>query len=60
MNRKIKQIDVTEALERAKKNEAVYVLTFSKNPIVKRFNNLQVGDVFKDSNDYIFFVIEEG
>ena len=59
MGKKIKQIDITEALERAKKGDKVYVLTGENKPIVKQFNNLSVGDVFKDSSEYIFFVIEE-
>lgn len=59
MEKNIKQIDVTEALERTRNNKTVYVLVFGKTVTVKKFNKLPVGEVLTD-NEYIFFVIEEG
>lgn len=60
MARTIKQIDITEALERARKNEEIYVITGNKKPIIKKFNNLPVGEVMSENVEFIFFVIEEG
>lgn len=60
MNKKIRQIDITEALELAKTKEEIYVITNPDKPAVKLFKNMSVGDVLEEPNEYIFFVIEEG
>lgn len=56
---KIKQIDITEALDLTKENKSVYVITNPNKPAVKSLNNMAVGDVLKEHNEFIFFVIEE-
>lgn len=56
---KIRQIDITEALELTKVNKKIYVITNPDKPVVKSFNTMHVGDVLKDNNEFIFFVIEE-
>lgn len=59
MEKKIKQIEITEALERARNNETVYVLVLGKTVTVKKFNTLPVGKALTN-NEFIFFVVEEG
>ncbi len=56
---KIKQIDITEALELTKKGDKVYVISFGKIPVIKSFNKLSVGDVLADNSGYIFVIFEE-
>lgn len=56
---KIRQIDITEALELAKTNTSVYVITNPNKPAIKSFNNMSVGDVLTEESEYIFFVLEE-
>ena len=59
MSKKIRQIDISEALEISKKGEKVYVITFAGKPIIKSFNNMSVGDVLNENSEYIFIVFEE-
>ena len=59
MSKKIRQIDITEALESSKKGEKVYVIPSTDKPTIKIFNNMSVGEVLKDDSDYIFIVFEE-
>ena len=55
---KIKQISITEALEFSKQGQKVYAIA-PKKPSLKSFNNLCVGEVMKNDNEYIFVVFEE-
>ena len=55
---KIKQISITEAIEHSKLGRKVYVITSVDRPVIKSFNNMPVGDVLDDDNEYIFFVFE--
>ena len=57
--RRIKQIDFTEALERARKGENVYAVDFKTNkaPTTKLFKNLVIGDAL--TTDYIYQIVEE-
>ena len=59
MNKKIRQIDITEALELTKKKEDVYVITNPIKPAIKNFKNMLVGNVLADPGECIFFIIEE-
>lgn len=59
MVKKIKQITITEALELAKGDVNIYVITNPNKPVIKSFNNMSVGDVLAENTEYIFFVIEE-
>ena len=60
MGKKIKQITIAEALELAKENHSIYVITNPNKPVIKSFNNMSIGDVLGENTEYIFFVIEEG
>jgi hypothetical protein len=58
--KKLKQIDITNALELAKNNDNnIYVITNPDKPVVKSFNKMSVGDVLAKPDEFIFFVIEE-
>ena len=59
MAKKIKQIDITEALEITRKGGKVYVITFAGKPILKSFGKLAVGDVLSDKAEYMFVIFEE-
>lgn len=57
--KKIKQIEFSEALERARNGEAVYAVEIKTNkaPTTKLFKNLAIGDALK--TDYIYQIVEE-
>lgn len=55
---KIKQISITEAIECSKLGRKVYVITSVDRPVIKSFNNMAIGDVLNENNEYIFFVFE--
>ena len=59
MGKKIRQIDINETLELARKGGNVYVITNPNKPGIKSLNNMSVGDVFAENTEFIFFVIEE-
>lgn len=59
MGKKIKQIDINQALEITRNGGKVYVITFAGKPILKSFNKLAVGDVLSDKSEYMFVVFEE-
>ena len=56
---RLKQISFTEALELAKANTPIYVITNAKKPIIHSFNKMAIGDVLKADREVICFVIEE-
>ena len=56
---KIRQIDITEALDLARADKKVFVISNPSKPIIKSFNNLPVGEVLADKGTYIFVVFEE-
>ena len=59
MGKKIRQIELSEALELVSKGERVNVLSLGKTVTVKSFSALSVGAVFDNESNYLFFVIEE-
>lgn len=58
MEKKIKQISITEALEYSKSGRKVYVIPSTDKPNIKLFNNMSVGEVLDENNEYIFIVFE--
>ena len=59
MEKKIKQISITEALEYSKSGRKVYVIPSVDKPSIKLFNSMSVGQVLNENNEYIFIVFEE-
>lgn len=59
MEKKIKQISITEALEFSKLGRKVYVIPSIEKPSIKLFNNMLVGDVLRENNEYILVIFEE-
>lgn len=61
MSKTVKQIDISNALERVKKGDKVFAISFGQNGkvIIKNFNKLEVGDVLVDDSEYIFVVFED-
>jgi len=59
MGKKIKQIDITEALEITRKGGKVFVITVSDKPTIKNFRTLAVGEVLNDKSEYMFVIFEE-
>lgn len=55
---KIKQISITEAIEYSKLGRKVYVITSVDKPSLKLFNNMAIGEVLNENNEYIFIVFE--
>lgn len=56
---KIRQIDITEALDLAKKDVDIYVISNPGKPVIKSFNTMTVGNVLSENSNFIFFVLEE-
>lgn len=59
MNKKLKEIDFNEALERVKNGERIYATNLSgeKSLTLKLFSRLEIGDAVK--NDYVYLIVEE-
>ena len=55
---KIRQINFSEAMELARTETPVYVITTPKKPVIKNFNNLSIGEAVADNDTYIYLVIE--
>ena len=59
MTKKIKQISISEAMDLSKSGRKVYVIPSTDKPTIKLFNNMSVGDVLDENNEYIFIVFDE-
>jgi len=59
MAKKIKQIDITEALEITRNGGKVFVITASDKPTIKSFRTLAVGEVLSEKVDHVLVVFEE-
>lgn len=56
---KIRQINFSEAMELARTETPVYVITTPIKPILKSFRNLSIGEAVADNDTYIYLIIEE-
>lgn len=56
---KIKQIDFSEALDRVRKGEKVFVMKVSGKPVVKLFKYVSIEDAL-DCEKSILFIFEGG
>jgi len=59
MGKKIKQIDINEALEITRKGGKVFVITVSDKPTIKNFRTLAVGEALNDKSEYMLVIFEE-
>ena len=59
MNKKIRQIDINEALEITRKGGKVFVITSSNKPTIKNFSSLSIGEALGEKTDCILVVFEE-
>lgn len=59
MAKKIRQIDFNEALEIARKNGKVFVITCSDKPTIRKFTALTIGSALNEKSDSVFAVFEE-
>lgn len=55
----IRQISFNEAMELARTEIPVYVITNPNKPVIKSFRNLSIGEAIGDNGNYIFVVFEE-
>lgn len=56
---RVRQISFSEAMELARTETPVYVITTPNKPIIKSFRNLSIGEAVADNNTYIFVIFEE-